>query len=308
MVSAIMFPLDTALEKIEQMIKNEGALDRSQTFANSVFLGLDTLGKETFCYNFLVHDLDKLGLKRSQKSSRTNKKVPDAVEPIIPGVHQEKLPDSVDFKNVSNENIVTSAVINIPLWNVCGWKGILFMATRFHECPPVLSLAFTSVSCKIIFEDWIRDIGTVDAYDKISIRIIKGIDRYHPYWYRVVVGQSNFPYSQTKNAQIIAMPVRMHTMQPNSDANLKLFERELQIFKCFSMCPSYFKDIAAQPQIFEELMIRKKYSSIKICDACDVSENDWLAESGLLPTDEPIIPTGKENAPILSMIQRKRQK
>ncbi len=308
MVSAIMFPLDTALEKIEQMIKNEGALDRSQTFANSVFLGLDTLGKETFCYNFLVHDLDKLGMKRSQKSSRTNKKVPDAVEPIIPGVHQEKLPDSVDFKNVSNENIVTSAVINIPLWNVCGWKGILFMATRFHECPPVLSLAFTSVSCKIIFEDWIRDIGTVDAYDKISIRIIKGIDRYHPYWYRVVVGQSNFPYSQTKNAQIIAMPVRMHTMQPNSDANLKLFERELQIFKCFSMCPSYFKDIAAQPQIFEELMIRKKYSSIKICDACDVSENDWLAESGLLPTDEPIIPTGKENAPILSMIQRKRQK
>ena len=104
------------------------------------------------------------------------------------------------------------------------------------------------------------------------------------------------------------MPVRMHTMQPNSDANLKLFERELQIFKCFSMCPSYFQDIAAQPQIFEELMIRKKYSSIKICDACDVSENDWLAESGLLPTDEPIIPTGKENAPILSMIQRKRQK
>ena len=149
-------------------------------------------------------------------------------------------------------------------------------------------MAFTSVSCKIIFEDWIRDIGTVDAYDKISIRIIKGIDRYHPYWYRVVVGQSNFPYSQTKNAQIIAMPVRMHTMQLNSDANLKLFERELQIFKCFSMCPSY--------------------SSIKICDACDVSENDWLAESGLLPTDEPIIPTGKENAPILSMIQRKRQK
>ena len=79
-------------------------LNLAITFANSVFLGLDTLGKETFCYNFLVHDLDKLGMKRSQKSSRTNKKIPDAVEPIIPGVHQEKLPDSVDFENVSNEN------------------------------------------------------------------------------------------------------------------------------------------------------------------------------------------------------------
>ena len=92
----------------------------------------------------------------------------------------------------------------------------------------------------------------------------------------MVVGQSNFPYDQTKNAQIIAMSVRIHTMQPNSDANLKLFEQELQIFKCFSMCPSYFKDIAAQPQIFEELMIRKKYSSIKSYNACDVPENDWL--------------------------------
>lgn len=100
----------------------------------------------------------------------------------------------------------------------------------------------------------------------------------------------------------------MHTMQPNSDANLKLFEQKLQIFKCFSMYLLYFQDITAQPQIFEGLMIWEKYGSIKICDACDVPENDWLAESGLLPTGESIILTGKENAPMLSMIQRKRQK
>ena len=36
--------------------------------------------------------------------------------------------------------------------------------------------------------------------------------------------------------------------------------------------------------------------------------NDWLAESMPFSTDEPIIPAGKENAPILSMIQRKRQR
>lgn len=117
-------------------------------------------------------------------------------------------------------------------------------------------------------------------HDKISVRIIKGTDRSHLYWYRVVVGQSNFPYDQTKNAQIIAMSVRIHTMQPNSDANLKLFEQELQIFKCFSMCPSYLQDITVQPQIFEGLMIRKKYSSIKIYNACDVPENDWLGWIG----------------------------
>jgi len=100
----------------------------------------------------------------------------------------------------------------------------------------------------------------------------------------------------------------MHTMQPNNDVNLNRFEKSLQISKCFSICPSYFQDAISQPQVFEKLMINKSFKSIKIYNAWDIQENDWFTESGLLPTDEPIIPAGKENAPILSMIRRKKQK
>ena len=63
--------------------------------------------------------------------------------------------------------------------------------------------------------------------------------------------------------------------------------------------------MSAQPRIFEDLIIHKNIESIMICNAYEVSETDWLTEAGILPTDTPIIPAGKENAPILSIIKRK---
>ncbi|WP_312942496.1 hypothetical protein [Oscillibacter sp.] len=309
MVVAIMFPFSSELRKIERMVKNDAAFDRSQTFSNSVFYGMETLGRNTFSFESVIHDFEDLPMKRVVKAQITNEKLcEDKIEPIIPEtVHYCKPPD-VDLKNISNTDIFTSSIINVPLWNICGWKGVLFMANPLHAFPPVISLAFTKPTCKSIFEDWIKDIGHNDSKNEIGIRIIKGIDKRHPYWYRVIIGQLGFLHNRTKDSQIIAMPVRFHTMEPNNDVNLKMFERELHIVKKFSICPSYFLDIAAQPQVFEDLMIYKNLESIIICDACDVQENDWLTECGILPTDDPIIPFGKENAPILTMIERKKHK
>ena len=54
-------------------------------------------------------------------------------------------------------------------------------------------------------------------------------------------------------------------------------------------------------------MIRKNIESIIICNAYEVPETDWLMEAGILPTDIPIIPEGMEEAPILSIIDRKKR-
>ena len=222
-------------------------------------------------------------------------------------ITREELPENVDLKNISNANITTSSIINVPLWNICGWKGVLFLASPLHQFPPILSFAFTKDTCKSIFEDWINDLGHQDSQDKIGIRIIKGIDIKHPYWYRVIIGQLSFSHEEKSNSQIIAMPVRFHTMEPSNDTNLKMFEQELKMVKSFSICPSCFYDMSAQPQIFEDLMIHKNIESITICDACDVSESDWLMDAGILPTDNPIIPVGREDASILSIIERKKK-
>lgn len=262
-----------------------------------------------FCFSSIMCDFEEIKMKRSEKSNITS--MEDKEEIIFPieaeKIKRDELPDGVDFKNISNADINTSSIINIPLWNVCGWKGVLFLASPVHQFPPILSFAFTKDTCRSIFEDWINDFGYNDRQNKIGIRIIKGIDKNHPYWYRVIIGQLSFSHKEKNAPQIIAMPVRFHTMEPNNDTNLKMFEQELQVVKSFSICPSYFYDISAQPQIFKDLMIRKNIESIIICNAYEVPETDWLMEAGILPTDIPIIPEGMEEAPILSIIDRKKR-
>lgn len=307
MVIAIMFPYEAQLHKIEKMIINDGAFDRSQTFSNSVFYGMETLGKETFSFTSVIDSYEYMQMKRTHKitstilqESKENEKNKN------PKIHYSKPPEDSDFKSISNENICTSSLINIPLWNICNWKGVMFLTDPLHKFPPILSLAFAKVTCKTIFEEWIKDIGSSDDEDEIGVRIIKGIDKEHPYWYRVIVGPSNFLTKSDKKQQIIAMPVRFHTMEPNTDVNLRRFEEELQIAKSFSICPSYMSNPSVQPQMYNDLMIRKKVESIIISNAFDIEE-DFLSFSGILPTDNPIIPKGKEDAPILKMIERKKK-
>lgn len=179
------------------------------------------------------------------------------------------------------------------------------MADPLHRFPPILSLVFAKTGGKNIFDAWIKDVGYSDNKSEIGIRIIKGIDKKHPYWYRVIIGQLGFPNKNVKNPQIIAMPARCHTMQPSNDVNLKMFEKELKFAKTFSLCPSYMSNSKGQPQVYDELMIKKKLESILICNAFDLKKDDWLSFCGILLTDDPIIPVGKENAPILKMIERK---
>lgn len=310
MVTSIMFPYDSQLNKIEKMIKQEKAFERSQFFANSVFFGMETLGKNTFSFSVILSDFDEIKMKRRAKSEITdikNKKV--EVEPLIAeNIVHNSLPENFDFKNISNNNVVTSSIINIPLWNICGWRGVLFSVSQLHEFPPILSFAFMNTSCKNIFEEWRNDIGSYDSENKIGIRIIKGIDKNLPYSYRVIIGQQGFSKKCTDSEKIIAMPIRFHNMQPSNNYNLKMFEQELRTAKRFCICPTYMKDFTSEPKVFDELLIEKNVDSIVICDACDVQANDLLIEAAILPTDNPIIPKGKEDSPILDIIKRKKYK
>lgn len=308
MVMSIMFPYSKEMSKIEKMVKSDAAFERSQTFSNSIFYGMEILGKNTFSFSSVLQDFDDLPMLRTKKSDITNVNTTECKRDraLSNKLNYNESPKKIKLDNISNEDIITSSIINIPLWNISDWKGIAFMASPTHEFPPILSLVFMKKNCKNIFEEWIKEIGQRDSNNKIGIRIIKGINKKHPYWYRVAIGQLEFPSYLEKEQQIYAMQSRLHTMEPDNDRNIKMFERELKISNKFMMCPSYFQDISSQPQVFNELVIHKSVESIIICDACDIKEDDLLSVSAILPTDDPIIPQGKENAPILRIIERKK--
>ena len=66
-------------------------------------------------------------------------------------------------------------------------------------------------------------------------------------------------------------------------------------------------DRTASPQTQESLMIKKRLDSIIIYEACDIPMNDYLAVCAIIPTDDPIIPVGKENSPVVEIIRRKKK-
>lgn len=305
-VISIMFPVPSELAKIEKMVRNDAAFERSGVFANSIFFGMEVLGKETFYYPALVHDYPCLEMIRTRKSPITSAPRQEAAEPVVlPKNVVFDIPPDADFAKISNANMYTSSIINIPAWNQAQWKGVMFMAYKGYCVPPVLSFIFETGHGKAIWEDWRKLMGDHNINNQLGIRIIKGIDRKHPNWYRVAIGPNSFSSDSGEDLFIASLPVRLHTMQPSSDANLKMFEGELEKYQEFFLCPAYMPDRTAEPSVYMELGIKMKRESIIICNASDILGNDFLSVCAITPDDDPIIPKGKENSPITEIMRRK---
>ena len=86
-----------------------------------------------------------------------------------------------------------------------------------------------------------------------------------------------------------------------------MFEKELGLSESFCICPAIMGDSGQQPKIHNQLMIKKSKNSIKIYNAYEIPEDDFLTYSGILPTDNPFIPENEKNeAYILKVIDMLR--
>ena len=310
MVTSIMFPFKSELNKVEKMIINDAAFARSHTFSNSVFYGMETLGKSTFSYDSLVDRFDPIPILRVEKpNSAAQTRIDESSEiKQTREVNYSKPPEGLGFDKIKQQNIKTSPIINVLLWNKSEWRGVIFINFPNNINPPILAPLFNNPACRYIFDEWIKDIGYFDSVDKIDIKILKGIDKKHPHWYRIIIGSAIFAEQKGNEPMLIVQPSRVHTMMPDSSINLKRFEDSLIGSEYYYICPALMVDSSRQPKLFEELKIKKKITSISICNAWEIEKDDILAISGILPTDNPIIPDGKEDLPIIAAINRKRGK
>lgn len=306
-IISIMFPIPSELKKVEKMIKNDAAFERSGIFANSIFFGQEVLGRETFSYPAVVHDypsLEVINIRQFPSTDSLEHKKVEFVE--TPKQLCYDFPPDVDFSKISNADMCTSSIINVSDWNKAQWKGVMFQADKYRCIPPVISFVFGSNICKTIWENWKKEIGEYDILNQIGIRIIKKIDKKHPFWYRVAIGPHSISNEDDTALRIISSPLRLHTMQPMNDTNLSIFERELKNFDEFYLFPACFEPEAGIPHPYTDMGIRKKRDSIIICDASDIPENDFLCASAIIAQDDPIIPAGKEESPIVQILKHKR--
>ncbi|GAA0062653.1 hypothetical protein [Clostridium sp. CTA-1] len=306
LVISIMFPRKAEFNKIKEMAEKEEAIIRTNIFANSTFISIETFGDKEFLFTELTQKYEQLSLERSKKSEITDLTDADELEKINDEfeIKHERPPEEAGFRNISNENIITSDIINIPLWDNSGWMGVMFL-TMPGELP-ILAPVFKKEIGKNIFSEWIKEIGNDDKKDIVGLRIIKGINKDHPFWYRVIIGSQKMPRIKTADKKsMFLLPARLHTMEAQSNMNVLNFEKALSISKDYYICPAIFKVPGQNPEIDFSKKILKHVDSIKICNAWEVTENDILYECGVMPNDNPVIPRGKEDTFILKMIERK---
>lgn len=308
-VISILFPYPHSMASLENIIINENALERAHIFSNSIFYVLETLGESMFEYDAVITKDDKeFDLLRDRKVYIKQDVEPINIEPEdnLDIVYKD-LPQELNFNNVNQGDIQVNSIINIHLWEKAKWRGVFFLTAPGHVYLPVFSPLFMDFNSGIrIFREWIEDFGKIDHEDNICIGIIKGIDKNNPYWYRVIIGSNstkNLKKSK-ESIQLVNHINRLHTMEAQTSENLERFIIELKNSSQFIFVPSTMDLSKGQPVIESSCMITKNSSSIIIKDAWNVSNKDLFLSSGIMPNDDPIIPKGLKNAPVLEVLAR----
>lgn len=268
-------------ERFKMLLENDNVLFR--IFNHSITLDTFISFEDN---NFVsLEDYSKYPLKREEiiftHSNDKNSKVPSN------SIHF-KSDKEIDFSNITHKSMITSNIIDIPLWNKASWQGIFATPANTINNRACIGLIFSEVIGLEIFKDW------KNHNDDITIGVISGIDKNNPLWYRVIIGDDIFSKkSFIKNFDyILGLTFRLHTMEAQNTNTIKIL-REIVDQEEFIFIPVLVDDIATNNYRFD-LGIILKAGSIIIKDVSEIDENDHFLHQGILPSDSPVNPDNKE--------------
>jgi len=211
--------------------------------------------------------------------------------------------EGFDLSKVTHQNIKTSDVIYLPLWDKAFWKGLLVIPENVIDSDPYIGLVFQSENGLNIFSKWKKD----KIQNKITIGIITGINNENPCWYRVIIGE-NLHYqgvSNSKRTMLFGVTNRLHTMEAENDYTIKLLKKIINVNKNFQFIPILTKDLESQ-KLRKELAFSKEIESIIIKDVSEIDKKDFFLHQAILPIDNPVNLEKKER--YIETLIREKQK
>lgn len=205
--------------------------------------------------------------------------------------------DSIDL--LSHRQFQVNSIISDSLWDDAQWKGVgVFGNGKIIG----LTLAFADIQKgREIFSDWKTRFGEFDEEESISISIIKGIDRRHPSWYRVIISGS-LQKDKFVTDKIFFNTMRIHEMNPTNSDNLNFFEKEYSRIRKFYFCPSEYLE-NSQPKVLLDHSIKK--FTIFIRNAWEIGIDDFQ-QVAIYKDDRPVIPEGVVKAPVEEVLNSKQ--
>lgn len=205
-----------------------------------------------------------------------------------------------------HSTMATVSLIRMPLWERAGWSGTMFAVVPGGAAPPMIAPIFKDKqAARLIIEDWYRELGEVDATERLRITIIRGVHRSNPHAYRVMIG-SNLPPELTNNDSSLVFTVsRSNTMAPASDVNLQRFLESYRAVGRYFLAGAESPDGRTNPRLASRIHILKHELNVR--DAWQISKHDPDA-MGVRADDDPIIPQGQQKAPVLELLKWLRER
>lgn len=288
-----------------QIIKAERGLDRAINFSDTSIPIENILGEAP---KFRLSDWEVMaGAKRFalQRDVSWNHGINKTIDKeaandttFMPG--KGELPDELfGIDKLKHKDRKVISLINIPLWDKAEWRGTLYM--RYPDSLPVLAIGFKNAEAGIqIFKELRSKLGQIDAKETLRVSIITGIDKKHPLSYRIVIS-SNLPPGKITEYSYFIMAARMNRMDSADLRGLNTFIECYRRVGKYEIIParidlanSVAEPILEYPIIKQELHIRP---------AWEIGENDPDV-FGIQEDDDPIIPDGIKDAPVVSALQR----
>ena len=212
-------------------------------------------------------------------------------------------PEVGDPNHVTHQQIQTVSLIRGAIWNEAKWYGVVYGTAPEPTVPPTIALLFENAGAGLeIFRGLHDELGDVDEDDSLRITILRGIRQDKPHWYRILVGTSPFSVLVQEGVKNIVLMSRVNSMEPDSSENLERFiaayEKAGEFFLGQAIVNSGRIHIAPVNKI------RKKRFVIK--DAWEVGPHD-PDSAGLRLDDDPIIPQGIQDPPVVRTLEKMRQ-
>lgn len=300
--SRMVRPKDTE-RTMESMLGEDRALERSVSFG-SCFVGLQNIMGDDAVSRIksLLRDpeyknYDMLRTLPWDSSFPKSKPATKPLTDLKPG--NGKPPEGlIDGESLSHKDMRVQDLIKIRLWDRTVWRGTGY--ALYPNGDIELTLLFEDgQAAEAIFADLENEIGNEDREDRLRISIIRNIDRKNPAHYRVCISE-NFAFDSNKTVQMIA---RINTMTPSTPENLDRFLSAFDERKSYMLSYSVVKN----ERIIENSSAKKKSIrkfDINVLEAWKIGPND-IEVMAIHSDDDPLIPEGVSNAPIIESLKRK---
>lgn len=194
--------------------------------------------------------------------------------------------------------------INVPIWDQAGWGGTLYGWSG--SAPPFMGLMFRNMeAASRIFAEWSTRFGQADKDNDLRIAIITGISKANPTHYAVIVGPNIDRIERTLGiSKTFVLVSRVNRMTPETNKNLDAFLKEFDKYGAYYLMPVKLPDKPGEVPDLESRQYLLK-GHIYVRPAWQIGEHDY--DMVALDVDEdPVIPDGITDAPVLKAMARKR--